>query len=243
MWNPTVWQWNEDIKYRARRLFFPQLGSRTTIKHYGLVRNKNLLGHDDDTIFYNEKITNREELWSSACLLFNFRITVSETYCHMINHWCSCLEVVFISVHFDWRHRDQEYISTDIKMYENQKILIQNFERSRMQSLYPGTLQHVMSCHCCIFTKSKNIQKNHFNIFEIEWDRNIIISVMPKAHFSFKNLRRRPNDQVTAAAAHLYVSRAAALLPEIYLSNIIPFANEIEWGIQQNVSALCLRQY
>ena len=29
----------------ARHLFFPQLGSRTTIKQYGLVRNRNLLGH------------------------------------------------------------------------------------------------------------------------------------------------------------------------------------------------------
>ena len=34
--------------YRARHLFFPQLGSRTTIKQYGLVRNRNLLGQDDN---------------------------------------------------------------------------------------------------------------------------------------------------------------------------------------------------
>ena len=55
---------------------------------------------------------------------------------------------------------------------------------------------------------------------------------MPKAHFLFKNLRRRPNDQVTAAAAHHNVSRATVVLPEIYVSNIIPFANEIERGLQ-----------
>ena len=37
---------------RARRLFFPQLGSRTTIKQHGLVRNRNLLGHNDNILFF-----------------------------------------------------------------------------------------------------------------------------------------------------------------------------------------------
>ena len=41
------------IWFRARRLFFPQLGSRTTIKQYRLVRNRNLLGHD--YIFFNNE--------------------------------------------------------------------------------------------------------------------------------------------------------------------------------------------
>ena len=38
------------LPHRARHLFFPQLGSRTTIKQYGLVRNRNLLGHDDNIL-------------------------------------------------------------------------------------------------------------------------------------------------------------------------------------------------
>ena len=41
---------NWAISYRARHLFFPQLGSRKTIKQYGLVRNRDLLGHDNDIL-------------------------------------------------------------------------------------------------------------------------------------------------------------------------------------------------
>ena len=47
---------------RARHLFFPQLGSRTTIKQNGLDRNRNLLGHSDNFlifVFEMKKITNR----------------------------------------------------------------------------------------------------------------------------------------------------------------------------------------
>ena len=40
---------------RARHLLFPQLGSRTTIKQYGLVRNRNLLGHDDNILPFSIK--------------------------------------------------------------------------------------------------------------------------------------------------------------------------------------------
>ena len=47
---------------RARRLFFRQLGSRTTIKQYRLVRNQNLFGQDYTCIFSNGK--NWGELWS-----------------------------------------------------------------------------------------------------------------------------------------------------------------------------------
>ena len=34
-------------------LIFSQLGSRTTIKQYWLVRNRNLLGHNDDILFFS----------------------------------------------------------------------------------------------------------------------------------------------------------------------------------------------
>ena len=44
------WGWIN--KFRARRLFFPQLGIRTTIKQYGLVRNRNLLGHNDNILYF-----------------------------------------------------------------------------------------------------------------------------------------------------------------------------------------------
>ena len=39
-------------RVRARHLFFPQLGRRTTIKQHGLVRNRNLLGHNDNILFF-----------------------------------------------------------------------------------------------------------------------------------------------------------------------------------------------
>ena len=81
---------------RARHLFFPQLVRRTTIKQYGLVRNRNPLGHDDDILPFSKK--NRRELY--ICI-FNFyiKITVSESHCHILNHWCSSVEV--FSIHFD----------------------------------------------------------------------------------------------------------------------------------------------
>ena len=41
--------------HRARHLYFPQLVRRTTIKQYGLVRNRNLLGHDDNILQFFEK--------------------------------------------------------------------------------------------------------------------------------------------------------------------------------------------
>ena len=99
-------------------------------------------------------------------------------------------------------------------------ILIQNVERSRMYSLYSA---HVMSCHCFMFA-----EHYHFNIFGIEWDRSIIITVISDhlshvkgmwlVYFSFTKLKRRPNGHVAAATAHYHVSRAAALVLEICLS-------------------------
>ena len=106
-----------------------------------------------------------------------------------------------------------------------------------MYSLYSA---HVMSSHCCMFT-----EHYHFNIFGIEWDRNIIITVISDnlshsqgrwlLYFSFTKLKRRPNDHVTAATAHYYISRAAVLVLEIYLSYyhllsqaIMPILNWLE---------------
>ena len=93
-------------------------------------------------------------------------------------------------------------------------ILIQNVERSKIYSLYSA---HVILCHCCMFTEN-----HHFDIFGIEWDRNIIITVISDhlshalgrwlVYFSFTKLIRRPNGHVTAATAHYYVCRAAALV-------------------------------
>ena len=77
--------------YRARHLFFPQLGSRTTIKQYGLVRNRNLLGHYDKILPFS--IKNRGELYIS---IFNFLFQDNcDAHCHIIHHWCSSLECVF----------------------------------------------------------------------------------------------------------------------------------------------------
>ena len=44
------------VCHRARRLFFPQLGSRTTIKPHRLVRNRNQLGHDYKKKFVMQKL-------------------------------------------------------------------------------------------------------------------------------------------------------------------------------------------
>ena len=100
---------------RARHLFFPQLGSRTTIKYHGLVRNRNLLGHDHDILFwhlYNNK--RKQNIWENIYMFACFFIsgfTVSEAHCRMINHQCSCLEVVLFTsiIHFYVNY--QEYIS------------------------------------------------------------------------------------------------------------------------------------
>ena len=58
----SLFNWNPKPGLDA--YFFPQHDSRTTIKQYQLVRNRNLLGHDD-----NQK--NLKELWSSVCLIFS----------------------------------------------------------------------------------------------------------------------------------------------------------------------------
>ena len=42
---------------------------------------------------------NRGELYICCIFNFYFKITVFEAHCHIINHWCSSLEV--FSVHFD----------------------------------------------------------------------------------------------------------------------------------------------
>ena len=80
------------LRGRARHLFFPQLGSRTTIKQYGLVRNRNVLGHYDKILPFS--INNRGELYIS---IFNFLFQdYCDAHCHIINHWCSSLECVFL---------------------------------------------------------------------------------------------------------------------------------------------------
>ena len=147
-------------------------------------------------------------------------ITVYETHCHIINHWCSSPEVFFflISVHFDVTGTRNTF--QGIHIFITLNILIQNVERSRMNSLYPA---HAMLCHSCMFTENY-----HFNIFGIEWDKNIIITVISDhlshaqgrwlVYVSFTKLKLRPNGHVTAATAHCHVSRAAALVLEIYLS-------------------------
>ena len=170
-----------------------------------------------------------------------------EVHCHIKNHECSSLEVVSFYFCPFWRHRDQEYISRDIKCI-TLNILIQNVERCRMYSLYSA---HVMSYHCCMFTEDY-----YFNIFGIEWDRNIITIVISDhlshtqgrwlVYFSFRKLKREPNGHVTAATAHYRVSRAATLVLEIYLSYyhlltqaIMPILN---WHEEQIKLLICLNR-
>ena len=143
------------IGNRARHLFFPQLVRRTTTKQYGLVRNHNLLGHDKNILRFSKK-KNLGEL--HICIfIFYFKITVSEAHCHILNNWCSSLEVFFLSI------VTSQGPGIHFKGYKKcitSNILIQNVERSKMYSLYSA---HVMSCHCSMFTEN-----HHFDIFGIE---------------------------------------------------------------------------
>ena len=134
------------------------LDSRTTIKQYGLVRNQSLLAHDDSILHFSIKI-------GENCILnFYFKITVSEAHCHIINHWYSSLEAVFlISVHFDVTGTRNIFqgIWKCITLY----ILIQNVEISRMYSLYSA---HVMSCHVTAVCLQNTMISTYLELSEIE---------------------------------------------------------------------------
>ena len=55
---------------RARHLFFPQLVRRTTTKQYGLVRNRNLLGHDRNILRFSKK-----KIWENCISVYSFFIS------------------------------------------------------------------------------------------------------------------------------------------------------------------------
>ena len=205
----------EDHFQGSTLIFFPQLVRRTTIKQYGLVRNRNSLGHDDNMFPFSKKKKSGRTVYLYICIFnFYFKITVSEAHCHIINHWCSSLVEVFLSI---LTSQGPGILFNGYKKCITSNILIQNVERSKMYSLYSA---HVMSCHCCMFTEN-----HHFDIFGIEWERNIIITVISDhlshalnrwlVYFSFTKLIRRPNGHVTAATVHYHVCRAAALVLEI----------------------------
>ena len=119
---------------RARRLFFPHLGSRTTIKQYGLVRNQNLLGHNDKLPLFafamknNKSGINFDHLYT---YIFYFRIAVSEhaeTCSHIINDWCSfpgkcCL---FLSIFTS--QGPALHLKRYEKMYEDQKFAFRTLQ-------------------------------------------------------------------------------------------------------------------
>ena len=110
-WRHGVSKQHQLDRFRARHLFFPQLVRRTTIKQYGLVRNRNLLGHDDNILPFSKKQSGR-----TVYLYIQF---LFQDYCV----WSTLLHnksLVFFSRSFFcplWRHRDQEYILRDTKMY------------------------------------------------------------------------------------------------------------------------------
>ena len=78
---------------RARHLFFPQLGSRTTIKQYRLVRNRKILGHD--YIFVAMKKIQK----SGRNLIICIFILISRFTRSGVVYFCPF-----------WHHRYQEYI-------------------------------------------------------------------------------------------------------------------------------------
>ena len=130
-------------EFRARRLFFPQLDSRTTIKKYGLVRNRNLLGHNENILFFafvmkNEQIENN---FNHPYVIFFFH-----NYCV----WSTLLEnksLVLLStsgIAYFWQfwcHMGQEYISNGLICMKTKHFNIE-FLKRRTYSLYPA---HAMS--------------------------------------------------------------------------------------------------
>ena len=108
-----------------------------------------------------------------------------------------------------------------------------------MYSLYSA---HVLSCHYSMFR-----EHHHFNIFGIEWDGNIIITVISDhlshaqgrwlVYFSFTKLTRRPNGHVTAATAHYHQSgccgawNLSKLLSFTYSSNYTN--SQLAWRTNQ----------
>ena len=66
---------------RARHLFFPQLGSRTTLKQYGLLRIRDLVGHNDNILIFAFVKKKIGENFEHLCVsFFYFRIIVFEAH-------------------------------------------------------------------------------------------------------------------------------------------------------------------
>ena len=177
---------------RAGHLFFPQLGSRTTIKQYGLVRNRNLLGYDNDMLPFSIKKNLGNCI--SVCLIF-----ISRLLC--LKHTAPCKSLVFFSrscvFYFCLSILTSQGPGIHFKGW-TLNILIQNIERSRMYSLYSP---HVMSRHCWFSSQlawGTNQTVDLFESFNPAWSSKVFynklitnsmtgIVVVPCVHLAVPN--------------------------------------------------------
>ena len=171
---------------RARHLFFPQLGRRTTIKQHGLVRNRNLLGHNNDILFFvfvMKKKTNRWKLWSFVRLLFFQDCCVWSTLTHHKSFVFLSRGNVVYPCPF-WRQREQDYISKDKKSMEIKKKWFRTLTK-----LECTRHTHVISFHWCMFTENYYFNKKYDYVYGtlgykvISW----------KGYFRVQSYERRNN--------------------------------------------------
>ena len=123
------WSW----LIRARHLFFPQLGSRTTIKQYGLVRNRNLLEHDDNILPFSKKKSGRTVYLYIYFLFQDYCVWSTLSHNKQLVFFSSSC-VFRISVHFDVTGTRNTFLQ-GIQKCMTLNILIQKVERIRMYSL------------------------------------------------------------------------------------------------------------
>ena len=119
--NALICRWGTFMLFRARHLFFPQLGRRTTIKQHGLVRNRNLLGHNDNILYFVFVMKKKKK---SVKTLIICTFTFFQDCClwSTLTHHKSFVFLSRGSVVYPcpfWRQREQDYISKDKKMYGN----------------------------------------------------------------------------------------------------------------------------
>ena len=75
--------------------FFPNLVVGQPSNNINLSEIEIYLGMIIIILFFAMKINKSGRILIICMFTPCHRITVSETRCHIINHWCSCLEVVF----------------------------------------------------------------------------------------------------------------------------------------------------
>ena len=141
---------------RARHLFFPQLGRRTTIKQHGLVRYRNLLGHNDNILFFcicNEKKKIGENFDHLYVYFFFQDCCLWSTLTHHKSFVFFPRGSVVYPCPF-WRQREQDYIQRIKKCMEIKKKIFRTLKK-----LECTRHTHVISFHWCMFTENYYFNK------------------------------------------------------------------------------------